>query len=205
MGLRRGNLTSSIYNYSYRTCILMLLLDSVLYGVLAWYLDKVLPTEHGAPLAPHFFLLPSYWQRARPTPPTAVGTATADTGTAIATGTGTAAAVRVTPVVRGLQRVGQQYTLGASSDSDSHTDSHTDTSYSHSQSPHTSPSLPHQHLEQAPAALRTQLADERRGVCIRGLRKTFKTIGAEQRVAVEGLDMDLHEGEVTVLLGHNGQ
>ncbi len=40
-------------------------------------------------------------------------------------------------------------------------------------------------------------------VSIRGLRKVYET-NAEDRVAVQGLDLDLFSGQVTVLLGHNG-
>ncbi|XP_061079781.1 phospholipid-transporting ATPase ABCA3 [Conger conger] len=39
----------------------MLLLDSVLYGLVAWYMEMVFPGEYGVPLPWYFFLLPSYW------------------------------------------------------------------------------------------------------------------------------------------------
>ena len=38
-----------------------MLLDALLYGVLAWYLDAVLRGNHGIPRKFYFFLLPSYW------------------------------------------------------------------------------------------------------------------------------------------------
>ncbi|XP_066546484.1 phospholipid-transporting ATPase ABCA3 [Amia ocellicauda] len=39
----------------------MLLLDAVLYGLVAWYVEAVFPGEYGVPLPWYFFLLPSYW------------------------------------------------------------------------------------------------------------------------------------------------
>jgi ATP-binding cassette subfamily A (ABC1) protein 3 len=44
---------------------------------------------------------------------------------------------------------------------------------------------------------------QNRALSIRGLRKVFKTT-AQDRVAVDSLDLDLFEGQITVLLGHNG-
>eukprot|EP00731_Ephydatia_muelleri_P025971 Em0018g71a len=38
-----------------------MVLDALLYGVLAWYLDAVLRGNHGIPRKFYFFLLPSYW------------------------------------------------------------------------------------------------------------------------------------------------
>lgn len=39
----------------------MLLLDVLLYGFLAWYLNQVLPSEYGVARPPWFIFLPSYW------------------------------------------------------------------------------------------------------------------------------------------------
>ncbi len=39
----------------------MLAFDAILYGGLAWYLDKVFPSEFGTPLPWYFPVLPSYW------------------------------------------------------------------------------------------------------------------------------------------------
>lgn len=36
--------------------------NSLLYALLAYYLDKVLPKEHGARQSPLFFLYPSFWR-----------------------------------------------------------------------------------------------------------------------------------------------
>ena len=39
----------------------MLLVDTILYGLLAAWLDNIIPTEYGTKRMPWFFLLPSYW------------------------------------------------------------------------------------------------------------------------------------------------
>uniref|UniRef100_A0AAQ5ZS07 ABC transporter domain-containing protein n=1 Tax=Amphiprion ocellaris TaxID=80972 RepID=A0AAQ5ZS07_AMPOC len=39
----------------------LLLLDSLLYGLVAWYMEAVFPGEYGVPLPAYFFVLPSYW------------------------------------------------------------------------------------------------------------------------------------------------
>ncbi|ESP03886.1 hypothetical protein LOTGIDRAFT_110141 [Lottia gigantea] len=41
--------------------IIMLAVDAVLYGLLAFYLDRVIPGEYGVRYKPWYFLLPSFW------------------------------------------------------------------------------------------------------------------------------------------------
>merc|ERR1719499_148463 len=41
--------------------LIMLLVDTILYGLLAAWLDNIIPTEYGTKRMPWFFLLPSYW------------------------------------------------------------------------------------------------------------------------------------------------
>ncbi len=64
MGLQWNNI--HVYpaetNFSFVWAVGMLLLDAVLYGVLAAYLEAVLPSEFGTQLPFYFPLLPSYWQ-----------------------------------------------------------------------------------------------------------------------------------------------
>jgi len=63
-------------------------------------------------------------------------------------------------------------------------------------------------FEHVSAELMQQLASDSTNKCIsiRGLRKEFGSLasGTEKRVAVADLNMDLFQGQVTVLLGHNG-
>ncbi|KAF8072728.1 Abca17 [Scenedesmus sp. PABB004] len=48
--------------YSAGTALAMLALDVLLFGALAWYGDKVVPSTHGQVLPPWFPLSPSYWR-----------------------------------------------------------------------------------------------------------------------------------------------
>ncbi|XP_053132329.1 phospholipid-transporting ATPase ABCA3 [Hemicordylus capensis] len=48
-------------NFTLAHVLGMLLLDSVLYGLVAWYVEAVFPGEYGIPQPWYFFLMPSYW------------------------------------------------------------------------------------------------------------------------------------------------
>ena len=41
--------------------LIMLMVDTILYGLLAAWLDNIIPTEYGTRRQPWFFLVPSYW------------------------------------------------------------------------------------------------------------------------------------------------
>lgn len=58
-------------------------------------------------------------------------------------------------------------------------------------------------VEEIGEDLKAQLRNHK-GVKIRKLRKVFPTTGDEDRVAVNSLNLDMFEGQVTCLLGHNG-
>ena len=47
--------------YSYNTALGMLFVDTILYLVLGWYLDQVIPRQYGVARPFYFFLMPSYW------------------------------------------------------------------------------------------------------------------------------------------------
>uniref|UniRef100_A0AAA9SRL6 ABC transporter domain-containing protein n=1 Tax=Bos taurus TaxID=9913 RepID=A0AAA9SRL6_BOVIN len=49
--------------FNFTQVLLMLLLDSVLYGLVAWYVEAIFPGEYGIPKPWYFFLTPSYWWR----------------------------------------------------------------------------------------------------------------------------------------------
>uniref|UniRef100_A0A8C6PAR5 P-type phospholipid transporter n=1 Tax=Nothobranchius furzeri TaxID=105023 RepID=A0A8C6PAR5_NOTFU len=69
LGLQWNNIQTSPLekdSYSFLTSILMMLLDAVLYAVLAWYLDNVFPGQYGIGRPFYFPLQPSYWQRPKP-------------------------------------------------------------------------------------------------------------------------------------------
>ncbi|XP_019523093.1 PREDICTED: retinal-specific ATP-binding cassette transporter [Hipposideros armiger] len=64
LGLQWSNIGNSPMEgdeFSFLTAMKMMLLDAVLYGVLAWYLDQVFPGDYGTPLPWYFLLQESYW------------------------------------------------------------------------------------------------------------------------------------------------
>jgi len=48
-------------DYSFNTAVGFLVLDTILYMVLAWYLDNVLPSQYGVAKPFYFLFQPSYW------------------------------------------------------------------------------------------------------------------------------------------------
>ncbi|XP_034039071.1 LOW QUALITY PROTEIN: retinal-specific phospholipid-transporting ATPase ABCA4-like [Thalassophryne amazonica] len=68
LGLQWDNIQTSPLEgdtYSFLTSIRMMVLDTALYAVLAWYLDNVFPGEYGIGRPFYFPFQPSYWQRPR--------------------------------------------------------------------------------------------------------------------------------------------
>jgi hypothetical protein len=55
------NRTDSPSGYTFTTCIYMLIIDCILWSVVAWYLNRVVPSEYGTPLKWYFPLTISYW------------------------------------------------------------------------------------------------------------------------------------------------
>ncbi|MBN3275901.1 ABCA3 protein, partial [Polyodon spathula] len=116
----------------------MLLLDSLLYGLLGWYVEAVFPGEYGVTLPWHFFMLPSYW-----------------------CGTPHLALVKEKEEEEDAEKA-----------------------------------LKGEFIEEEPAGLVS-------GVKIKHLAKVFK-VGNVNREAVRDLTLNMYEGQITVLLGHNG-
>ncbi len=61
VGVQTSNANTETSRFSYNLCVSMMFIDAVLYGILAWYFDKVIPSEYGTPLPFYFPLMPSYW------------------------------------------------------------------------------------------------------------------------------------------------
>lgn len=53
------NIGSVSGEFNFSQVLLLLLLDSVLYSVVAWYVEAVLPGEYGVPKPWYFFVLVS--------------------------------------------------------------------------------------------------------------------------------------------------
>uniref|UniRef100_A0A3Q3NF63 ATP-binding cassette, sub-family A (ABC1), member 3b n=1 Tax=Mastacembelus armatus TaxID=205130 RepID=A0A3Q3NF63_9TELE len=63
-GIQWHNMFDSVTvddDFSLAQVLSLLLFDSVLYGLVAWYMEAVFPGEYGVPLPSYFFVLPSYW------------------------------------------------------------------------------------------------------------------------------------------------
>uniref|UniRef100_A0A8C2WRY2 ATP binding cassette subfamily A member 3 n=1 Tax=Cyclopterus lumpus TaxID=8103 RepID=A0A8C2WRY2_CYCLU len=63
-GIQWSNLFDSVTvddDFSMAQVLCLLLFDSLLYGLVAWYVEAVFPGEYGVPLPSYFFVLPSYW------------------------------------------------------------------------------------------------------------------------------------------------
>jgi hypothetical protein len=63
-GAQWSDLNVLFYNFRLQTLLVMLCVDTLIYVVLAWYLDSVWPTEHGSQWPVYFIFLPSYWRDA---------------------------------------------------------------------------------------------------------------------------------------------
>eukprot|EP01138_Halocafeteria_seosinensis_P007062 gb/GECG01007221.1/.p1 GENE.gb/GECG01007221.1/~~gb/GECG01007221.1/.p1 ORF type:complete len:1912 (+),score=224.19 gb/GECG01007221.1/:1-5736(+) len=144
------NATLQFRNYSFSTGIFMMILDTLIYLMLAWYFDSVWPREYGVRQSPWFCLTPGYWKR-----------------------------------VCGCKMR---------------------KSYKH---PQKDDMLTTNEIAQGNPLVEPvsneMLSRERdnKGVRIKNLRKEFDS-GSNLKVAVDNLSMNIHEGEVFVLLGHNG-
>ncbi|XP_076998257.1 phospholipid-transporting ATPase ABCA3 isoform X2 [Tamandua tetradactyla] len=123
-------------DFSFGQVLGMLLLDSVLYGLVTWYVEAVFPGQFGMPQPWYFFITPSYW--------------------------------------RGHPRAA----LGKEED------------------------------DGPEKALRTEFFEAEpdglgAGIRIKHLSKVFR-VGTKGKAAVRDLNLNLFEGQITVLLGHNG-
>lgn len=56
------NDTLEFHNFSYSIGVGMMVVDTIIYLVIAWYFDAVWPKEFGVRQPPYFFLLPKYWK-----------------------------------------------------------------------------------------------------------------------------------------------
>uniref|UniRef100_A0A8C1UZU8 ATP binding cassette subfamily A member 3 n=1 Tax=Cyprinus carpio TaxID=7962 RepID=A0A8C1UZU8_CYPCA len=116
----------------------LLLLDSALYALVAWYMEAVFPGEYGVPRPWYFFILPSYWCSS--------------------------------PRVALLKEKEEEEEAEKVSKGE--------------------------FIEEEPAGLVS-------GVKIKHLAKVFK-VGNKTKEAVRDLTLNMFEGQITVLLGHNG-
>ncbi|CAK6444803.1 unnamed protein product [Pipistrellus nathusii] len=115
----------------------MLLLDSVLYGLVTWYVEAIFPGQFGVPQPWYFFVTPSYW-------------------------------------------CGHPQTVLGKEEEDHDPEKALKTEY----------------FEAEPENLVA-------GIKIKHISKVFR-VGNKGKAAVRDLNLNLYEGQITVLLGHNG-
>jgi hypothetical protein len=61
VGVQESNAGTYINNLTYNLVIVMFMVDSIIYGGLAWYIDKVYPSEFGTQLPWYFPFTSQYW------------------------------------------------------------------------------------------------------------------------------------------------
>ncbi|KAK1344436.1 hypothetical protein QTO34_013130 [Cnephaeus nilssonii] len=68
VGIKWSNIFSpnTVENFVFAHILGIFLLDAVLYGLVAWYIEAVFPGEYGVPKPWNFFLLHSYWFGEKP-------------------------------------------------------------------------------------------------------------------------------------------
>ncbi|CAM9094590.1 unnamed protein product, partial [Laminaria digitata] len=182
----------------YVNMVLMLLVDAMLYFLLAWYLDQVIPSEFGTPRPWHFPISdPVRWLRVNTEhdAKTYKSLGIVDTGV----------------VPQTIRRPPWGYVDGGGREADGDNDGDLSTpllSQRRASRETSSAGLPGVHrydqeggakVEPVGPQLARQVA-EGRTVSTRGLVKVY----GNGKVAVKGLDVDLFEGHISVLLGHNG-
>ncbi len=186
--MQSNNLSSTDgQNYSYSLCLTMMFLDFLIYSVLAWYFDQVLPSEFGTPRPWYFLLTLKYWKQ---------------TFCDVSGG----AKTRTQPLTM------KNPLLGAPSQEDGWAQSKVDEEAEQVEYAATTTEEEKEmevsekkaiKVEVPTGDLRQQLMDGR-ALRIRHLRRVFPTPTGGEFVAVHGLNLNLFEGNVNVLLGHNG-
>jgi hypothetical protein len=174
VGVIPSNAGDETTNFNYNIAVGMMFADAVIYGILAWYLDKVIPSEFGTSLPFYFPLSPNYW-------------------------------------------------CGIQLSSVDHSGNHDESYYSRfmslffnrgtgggdyrrvvipkrDQNDIESASGQQKYFEKVSPDLQQQVSEEK---CLHivNLRKVFRFAGQPEKVAVKGLNLDMFQNQVTVLLG----
>lgn len=168
IGSQWDNAGVAVDNFKVITAIAMMLFDAILYGALAWYLDKIWPREYGTHLKWYFIFTPSYWRgffsccpRDGSNKASRLGSGAHGINAEADISSSYGAPLLANEVINDDVDFGPDY-------------------------------------EAVPESMR-----DKAGVKIRGLRKQFNRDGNEV-TAVNGIDLNLYEGQCFVLLGHNG-
>uniref|UniRef100_A0A671S349 P-type phospholipid transporter n=1 Tax=Sinocyclocheilus anshuiensis TaxID=1608454 RepID=A0A671S349_9TELE len=191
LGLQWDNIRTSPLEgdeYSFFTSIRMMLLDAVVYAFLAWYLDNVFPGQYGIGRPFYFPLQPSYWLKPTPQP-----SQIPDPGM---------------PVVNNVEKQEDVEYGGLSPD-------HRECNGSRSskQCKHREKRERMEKEREREEQLKTQEEIQQEemqppepegliiGVSVQDLVKVYSK---KSRPAVDCLNMNFYEGQITSFLGHNG-
>ena len=186
MPLTFSTANTLVDNFRFSTSMWTLVVDTILYTLIGWYLDQILPKEFGVPLPAWFCCIKAYWTGGN-VPSGFCGSS----GASIEGDSGTEEDSPTLEVGASLVVYCFRFSNGANSKR---------CTLSHKRLAHT--------LfwifvgQDVPAALKQQ-EEQDRSVSLRGLRKVFSTLDGE-KVAVNHLDVDMYEGQIFALLGHNG-
>eukprot|EP00457_Paulinella_chromatophora_P000191 gb/GEZN01000191.1/.p1 GENE.gb/GEZN01000191.1/~~gb/GEZN01000191.1/.p1 ORF type:complete len:1907 (-),score=328.53 gb/GEZN01000191.1/:145-5865(-) len=177
LGVRWENCYERQNNFSMLDAIVMLYVDGLVYGVLAWYCSHVIPGEYGVRRPWYFPLTRNYWQRTLPVRRRFELSQPFNSS-------------RPSSFVQSLsQSLSQSFThislLVDWTDCDDVAFDKVDKHVCH-----TEPML--------------QSMAQMVGVRVRGLGKTFNEDQTQPVKAVQGLELDLYVGQVFCFLGHNG-
>lgn len=218
VGIQSSNVDQETSNFTYNLTIGMLFVDAILYSVLAWYIDKVLPSEYGTALPYYFPLLPSYWCNMK----------CCDANERQYEGNNhpiTMWWLWITGQSRPYRKISrheaEQAGLEGGIDSSNPlattlltpnpmlspvgTANASTTRHGHSQSQGHGHSKKPQYYEGIATEFQQQIHDQQ-CISIRNLTKTFPNLisGQPDHIAVNDLSFDLFQNQITVLLGHNG-
>ncbi len=189
LGATAATADNKIGNFTINTALGMLFLDTVLYFIIALYLEQVLPSDYGLRRPWYFVFKPSFWfscckgnKHSRSNSDTLL------------------LPNRSTPAGAGAGAGGTATTGAAASGPHYGSDSeHPEGKTHHHDSA--------EHYEQDAGSHIEPVAPNLRGtelVSVRALQKIFPGKDGKPFKAVRGLTLDMYEGQIFALLGHNG-
>ncbi|XP_034145341.1 retinal-specific phospholipid-transporting ATPase ABCA4a isoform X3 [Esox lucius] len=203
LGLQWDNIRTSPLDgdeYSFLTSISMMALDTVLYAVLAWYLDSVSPGQYGIGRPFYFPILPSYWLNYRYPKPKELAKPSFDhpvnqAGEKQKINHEAGDEQKTTKIVQEVTSCKHQDKRERLGETDNAEEEEKNNVNQEEKQNGESKGLPsHPYFEGEPEGLVE-------GVCVQNLVKVFER---SQKPAVDGLSIVFYESQITAFLGHNG-
>lgn len=181
-GITFANAQDFTRNFTFASALLLMAFDTVFYAILAWYIEGVLPAswrEYGVPKPAYFPCMPSYWREVCGCRKPVSRRGTGGNG-------GSGSRSSSSPLT---SSGGGSYGTGKVADG-------------------TIVSLPNAAQANSPFFEPADSSEQSKAagnacVTIQNLRKEFSTPDGI-KVAVDGANLTMYEGQIFVLLGHNG-